>query len=83
MKKCECKHERTITGIRCGDCGGRVRMDNFGNVTARGRPLPPAYDGDKDYATACTTCGEKPTVHPTGLCGPCCFGEAETYGGNW
>ena len=40
-------------------------------------------DGDKDYDTPCQNCGEKPTVHPTALCGPCCFGEAETYGGNW
>lgn len=40
-------------------------------------------DGDKDWKTECSNCGEKPTVHPTGLCGPCCFGEAETIGGNW
>lgn len=40
-------------------------------------------DGDKDWKTPCQNCGEKPTVHPFQLCGPCCFGEAETYGGNW
>lgn len=40
-------------------------------------------DGDKDWETECEVCGEKPTVYPTGLCVPCCFGEAETYGGNW
>ena len=40
-------------------------------------------DGDKDWETPCTVCGAKPTVHPTGLCGPCCFGEADTIGGNW
>ena len=40
-------------------------------------------DGDKDFDTPCQNCDEKPTVHPTALCGPCCFGEAETYGGNW
>lgn len=42
----------------------------------------PLKAGDKDWNTPCD-CGQVPTVHPTGLCGPCCFGEAETYGGNW
>jgi hypothetical protein len=40
-------------------------------------------DGDKNWDHKCDVCGETPTVEPTGLCGPCCFGEAETYGGNW
>ena len=40
-------------------------------------------DGDKDWNDKCINCGETPTVHPTNLCGPCCFGEAETFGGNW
>ena len=40
-------------------------------------------DGDKDWSRKCENCEEVPTVHPTGLCGPCCFGEAETAGGNW
>lgn len=40
-------------------------------------------EGDRDYRTKCTVCGATPTVHPTGLCGPCCFGEAETINGNW
>ena len=40
-------------------------------------------DGDKDWDTCCQVCGQKPTVHPVALCGPCCFGEAETAGGNW
>lgn len=31
----------------------------------------------------CLVCGAVPTVEETGLCGPCCFGEAETIGGNW
>lgn len=68
---CACTNKRTISGRTCGDCR---------------KPLPPHFslaDGDKDYDTPCEVCGEKPTVHPTGLCGPCCFGEAETYGGNW
>ena len=40
-------------------------------------------DGDKDYKHSCEVCGAKPTVHPTDLCGPCCFGEGETVNGNW
>lgn len=40
-------------------------------------------DGAKDYDTHCTNCNAVPTVHPTELCGPCCFGEAETINGNW
>lgn len=43
----------------------------------------PLHDGDKDHDTPCVNCDELPTVHPTQLCGPCCFGEADTAGGNW
>jgi len=32
----------------------------------------------------CESCGEKTVlVEEVGLCGPCCFGEAETYNGNF
>lgn len=40
-------------------------------------------DGEQDWTTPCENCGQLPTVHPVGLCGPCCFGEADTAGGNW
>ena len=40
-------------------------------------------DGDQDWKVKCSNCGQLPTVHPLGLCGPCCFGEADTAGGNW
>ena len=40
-------------------------------------------NGDKDWENKCEVCGQLPTVHPTGLCGPCCFGEADTFGGKW
>lgn len=40
-------------------------------------------EGDQNWKVPCEVCGGKPTVHPTDLCGPCCFGEAETVGGNW
>jgi hypothetical protein len=54
------------------------------NVAGRApEPAPKMRDGDKDWQTECCVCGQTPTVHPTDLCGPCCFGEAETAGGNW
>lgn len=32
----------------------------------------------------CESCETKTVlVKEVGLCGPCCFGEAETYNGNW
>jgi hypothetical protein len=40
-------------------------------------------DGAQDWHTPCMVCGELPTLHPTGLCGPCCTGEEETKGGRW
>ena len=40
-------------------------------------------NGDKDWDTPCIVCGQKPTMHPTELCGPCCTGESETINGNW
>lgn len=40
-------------------------------------------DGEQDWETPCEVCGAKPTMYPTGLCGPCCTGEAETVNGNW
>jgi hypothetical protein len=40
-------------------------------------------NGDADWNTPCSNCGAKPTMYPTGLCGPCCTGEADTINGNW
>ncbi|MES2409541.1 MAG: hypothetical protein V4509_04575 [Patescibacteria group bacterium] len=32
----------------------------------------------------CESCSDETVlVEEVGLCGPCCFGEAETYNGNW
>jgi len=42
-----------------------------------------ALDDAPNWEVECETCGQKPTVGSTGLCGPCCFGEADTAGGNW
>lgn len=36
-----------------------------------------------DWTKECEVCGQTPVVPFNGLCGPCCFGEADTAGGNW
>ena len=41
------------------------------------------FDTEPNWNCECKVCGAVPTVGDTGLCGPCCFGEAETIGGNW
>ena len=28
--------------------------------------------------TPCINCGQMPTIDETGLCGPCCYGEADS-----
>ncbi len=38
---------------------------------------------DKIWHYKCDNCEEVPVVRATGLCGPCTFGEADTFGGNW
>lgn len=43
----------------------------------------PEYDAEPNWQVECEVCGMVPTVGETQLCGPCCFGEAETIGGNW
>lgn len=40
-------------------------------------------DDSPNWEVECENCGQKPTVGDMGLCGPCCFGEADTAGGNW
>lgn len=39
--------------------------------------------GDVDHGATCIVCGASPVVVGTDLCGPCCFGESDTAGGNW
>lgn len=51
--------------------------------SAKQQRIKQLKDGDKDWDTPCQNCEAVPTVHPTQLCGPCCFGEADTAGGNW
>lgn len=41
------------------------------------------FNTEPNWEGKCENCGETPTVTDIGLCGPCCWGEAETVGGNW
>ena len=41
------------------------------------------FDTAPNWEATCTNCGDTPTVGALELCGPCCWGEAETRGGNW
>lgn len=36
-----------------------------------------------DWSKKCMVCGQGPVLPLTGMCGPCTFDEAETFGGNW
>ncbi len=52
--------------------------------------MTPEEAADKDqrfvpnYNDACENCGQLPTVDDLGLCGPCCFGEADCINpDNW
>lgn len=63
------------------DSTGTARLENEKRL--KKERVAALKDGDKDYDTPCSNCDAKSTVHPTGLCGPCCFGEAETINGNW
>lgn len=63
--------------------GGQPGLDMLGKHRQRQARIAKLNDGDKDWQTPCVVCDQLPTVHPTELCGPCCFGEADTAGGNW
>jgi hypothetical protein len=39
--------------------------------------------GDPDYAHECTSCGDKPVVPQTQMCGVCTWGELDRANGNW
>lgn len=36
-----------------------------------------------DWTRECSSCGAKPVVPVTGLCGVCTWGDPECAGGNW
>lgn len=61
----------------------RCQRERQGPSGIEPRSASPLQPGDQNWRTACENCGARPTVHPTGLCGPCCFGEADTFDGNW
>jgi hypothetical protein len=63
---------------RCRACRPANRLKK--ETTA---PKSDGLNGDKNWDVSCMVCGAKPTVGNTELCGPCCFGDASTIGGNW
>ncbi len=46
-------------------------------------PEEKEFGMEKNWKHPCDVCESLPTVGKSGLCGPCCFGEAATAGGNW
>lgn len=65
---------------RCNPCRAKKRDDRKARDEARAERQGDAY---KNWQTRCDVCDAVPTVGATGLCGPCCWGEAETINGNW
>jgi hypothetical protein len=66
-----------------------VYKNNYNHVTGlkfagKGKvELAPRKTGSKVWGH-CDVCDMYTLlVYPTGLCGPCCFGESETLNGNW
>lgn len=66
--------------VRAAQYGRRQHKRSTSN---RGDPNHILKEGDRDWYTRCQSCGQVPTVHPTKLCGPCCFGDASTTGDKW
>lgn len=66
-----CEYDaKTKRWVKCGD-GCALPLEHGPEAT------------EPDWTRPCSTCGAKPILPITGLCGPCTFGEAETSGGNW
>ena len=77
----------------CPDCGRKFRgiegMQAH-RVAVHERPVDShetvfASDDETrpDWKGKCIVCGQSPVMPLTGMCGPCTFGESDTYGGNW
>jgi hypothetical protein len=61
----------------------RGRRSTSDAATGGGGAQDQQQDTMPDWTRGCTTCGEKPVMPATGLCGPCATGDADTAGGNW
>lgn len=60
---------------RCKDCRIKKRQEREAEELSDPQR--------KNWNWKCQNCESVPTVGDTGLCGPCCFGEASTINGNW
>lgn len=67
----------------CTGCRRRVRRMNPKDPGDNRKITAAVSEGEPDWGGKCENCGQSPIVAGTSLCGPCCFGEAETAGGNW
>ncbi len=63
--------------------GMEVDKNNICFIVDSKKEEPEDKQATRNYEVGCENCDQKPTVGDTGLCGPCCFGEAETINGNW
>ena len=73
--------------MKCSKCGQDKDESEFSQKARfNGQPACDecrAHAFRKNYKKVCRVCGQQPTVGDIRLCGPCCFGEAETVNGNW
>ena len=56
----------------------QVKHRTFFNTTSK-----KVEEAVQDWDCECTSCGDKPVVKQTRLCGVCQFGELSCQGGNW
>lgn len=74
---------------RCHDCREKKGRQRDGRDQAPASNNSSQMKENKDLGEGkvwgeCASCGyETVLVEEVGLCGPCCFGDAETLNGNW
>jgi hypothetical protein len=70
--------------VPCSKCAaGKLEADRRAALEQKAVDSPKGKAFRKNWSAKCMNCDQKPTVGDTDLCGPCCFGEAETANGNW
>ena len=60
----------------------RKRKHPKSTSAPRTTPRPEGEAPREDWARRCQSCGAVPSYPPTGLCGPCLTGEADTAAGD-
>lgn len=70
----------------CNVCNKKIKVTGWEDHMRTKHPdieLASEEDTKPDWDHGCEVCGQRPIVPLTGMCGPCTFGKADTYGGNW